>query len=142
MPVENGGSASWDVGENTVTIVCTNGEEETTYTVTVTRTAPPDATLASLSLGQAALTPTFDKDVTAYTASTTNDTNTVTATATDNSATIAILLGDTPVANGTAATWAEGENTLTITVTNGEEETVYTVTVTKETPAPAPEAPE
>ena len=42
------------------------------------------------------------------------------------------MLGETEIENGTSATWAEGENELTITVSDGTEETVYTVTVTKE----------
>ena len=91
----------------------------------------PDATLSALAIGSLTLTPDFDKDVTEYAAATTNATNTVTATATDEGATVAILNGETSVASGSAATWEEGENTLTITVTNGEAEKVYTVTVTK-----------
>ena len=35
--VTNGQSASWDVGENTLTITVTDGTEEKVYTVTVTR---------------------------------------------------------------------------------------------------------
>lgn len=94
--------------------------------------AAPDATLASLSLGAAELSPSFSKDVTAYTASTTSTTNTVTAVATDaENADIAIAVGETPVTNGQAATWEAGENTLTVTVTNGNATKTYTVTVTK-----------
>ena len=44
---------------------------------------------------------------------------------------MSIMLGETEVQKGGNATWAEGENVLTITVTAGEEETEYTVTVTK-----------
>ena len=57
----------------------------------------------------------------------------MTATPEDESATVTILNGETPVSNGTAATWAEGTNTLTITVKNGSAQKVYTVTVTKST---------
>lgn len=89
------------------------------------------ASLSGLTIGSLTLTPTFDADVTVYTASTTNATNTVTATAVDEAAAIKIFNGETEVTNGTAATWAEGENTLTIKVTNGTAEKVYTVTVTK-----------
>lgn len=35
--VTNGGSATWEAGENTLTIVVTNGVETKTYTVTVTK---------------------------------------------------------------------------------------------------------
>lgn len=71
--------------------------------------------------------------MTEYTATTTNATNTITATPEDEGAEVSILNGETPVTNGTAATWQEGANTVTITVTNGEAEQVYTVTVTKQT---------
>ncbi len=99
--------------------------------ITIGGSATPDATLSALSIGNLTLSPTFDADTTTYTASTTNATNTVTATATDSGATIAITNGSTPVTNGTAATWTDGENTLTVTVTNGTESKTYTVTVTK-----------
>ena len=35
--VENGSSASWEVGENTLTITVSGGAPDTVYTVTVTR---------------------------------------------------------------------------------------------------------
>lgn len=67
-----------------------------------------------------------------YTATTENASNKVTATPADPAATVVILNGETEVENGTAASWAEGENTLTITVSGGAPDTVYTVTVTRE----------
>lgn len=89
------------------------------------------ARLSGLAIGALTLTPTFDPDTTEYTATTTNATNTVTATPEDENATVTILNGETPVENGTAATWAEGANNLTVTVKNGTAQKVYTVTVTK-----------
>ena len=91
------------------------------------------ARLSGLTIGVLTLTPTFDPDTTEYTANTTNATNTVTATPEDEDATVTILNGETPVGNGTAATWSEGANTVTITVKNGTAQEVYTVTVTKST---------
>lgn len=91
------------------------------------------ARLSGLAIGAATLVPTFDADVTDYTAETTNQTNTITATAEDEDAEITILNGETPVTNGTAATWQEGANTVTITVKNGTAQKVYTVVVTKTT---------
>lgn len=91
------------------------------------------ARLSGLTIGALTLTPAFDPATTEYTATTTNATNTVTATPEDEGAAVTILNGETPVENGTAATWAEGANTLTITVKNGDAQKVYTVTVTKET---------
>lgn len=35
--IDNGDSATWETGENTVTITVTNGDEAETYTVTVTK---------------------------------------------------------------------------------------------------------
>lgn len=93
--------------------------------------AAPNAKLSALTIGSLTLSPTFDGDTTTYTASTSNATNTITATAADSNATISITNGDTPVTNGTAATWEAGENTVTITVTNGTASKTYTVTVTK-----------
>ena len=77
------------------------------------------------------MTPTFDADVKEYTAATTNDTNKITAEATDENATVIIESDDATIAADGTATWAAGENTVTITVTNGDEEEVYTVVVTK-----------
>lgn len=91
------------------------------------------ARLSGLKIGALTLTPAFDPDVTSYTATTTNATNTVTATAEDAGAEISILNGGAAVGNGDAATWADGENTLTILVTNRDSQKTYTVTVTKET---------
>lgn len=91
------------------------------------------ARLSGLTIGALTLSPAFDPDTTEYTATTTNATNTVTATPEDEGATVTILNGETPVPNGTAATWVEGDNTLTVTVKNGAAGAVYTVTVTKST---------
>lgn len=89
------------------------------------------ADLSGLTIGSLTLTPAFDADTTAYTATTANTTNKVTATAEDSGATISIKNGETEIANGGSATWAAGENALTITVTNGTATKTYTVTVTK-----------
>jgi hypothetical protein len=91
------------------------------------------ARLSGLTIGALTLTPTFDPDTTEYTATTTNATNTVTATPEDDGATVTILNGETPIDNGTAATWTDGANVVTITVKNGTDQKVYTATVTKST---------
>ena len=127
--VANGGSAIWSNGANTVSVVVTNGGKTKTYTVTVTK--PVTAKLSNLTIGNLTLTPEFDGDTTSYTVSTENATNTITATALEVESTITILNGETPVENGTAATWEDGENTVSITVTNGNETKTYTVLVTK-----------
>lgn len=88
-------------------------------------------TLSGLAIGSLTLDPAFDSAVDEYTATTTNDADKVTATATDENAEIEITLGDAIVENGGDATWAAGENTLTVTVTNETATKEYTVTVTK-----------
>lgn len=89
------------------------------------------ARLSGLTIGALILTPTFNPDTAEYTAATANATNTVTATPEDETAQVMILNGEAPVENGTAATWADGNNILTITVKNGSAQKVYTVSVTK-----------
>lgn len=82
-------------------------------------------------IGSLTLDPEFKPETTAYTTTTTNATNTITATPTDESAEVEITVGETPVTNGTAATWSEGANNVSIKVTNGDAEKTYTVVVTK-----------
>lgn len=77
------------------------------------------------------LTPAFDADVTEYTATTSNSTNKITATAADETATVTIASKDATIADDGTATWAEGDNIVTVTVTLGTNSNVYTVTVTK-----------
>ena len=88
--------------------------------------------LATLNIGNLTLDPVFSGDVTAYTAITSNSTNTITATAVDSAAEVEILVNDSSVASGSSATWVEGENTVVITVTNAGSSKRYSVTVTKE----------
>lgn len=87
--------------------------------------------MSALSFGSLTLDPTFSSATLSYTTTTTNASNTITATPADESASVAIMVGETPVESGNAATWQSGENTVKITVTNGESSTEYTVTVTK-----------
>ena len=99
----------------------------------VPETPSNDAALSDLKLGSLALTPAFAKTTTAYTAATTNATNTITATPADAGAEISVKLNDAEMDNGSAAAWKDGENTVTITVTaaDGTTTKTYTVTVTK-----------
>jgi len=90
-----------------------------------------NADLASLTIGALTLTPAFDADTTAYTATTTNATNTITAVAADTEATVAITVNGSAHTSGQAATWETGENTVSIAVTKGTASKTYTVTVTK-----------
>ncbi len=94
-------------------------------------TSSKSVRLSALTVGSLAITPAFDGDVETYAASTTNATNVITATPEDVGATVAITVGQTAVANGSAATWASGDNTVTIKVSNGGATKTYTITVTK-----------
>ena len=87
--------------------------------------------LASLSIGSLTLTPTFDAETTAYTASTANATNTISAVAADAEATVAITVNGAVHTSGQAATWEAGENTVSVVVTKGSATKTYTVTVTQ-----------
>lgn len=78
------------------------------------------------------MTPSFDTETLAYTATTSNATNKVTATPIDPNAEIEIKVGTTEIENGESATWAEGENTLTVKSIGSDETITYTVTVTAE----------
>lgn len=90
------------------------------------------AALSDLRIGSLELTPKFAAETTAYTATTSNATNTITAVPASGSAEVEITVGGKEVTNGAAATWAAGANTVTIKVTDGDQEKTYTVTVTKE----------
>lgn len=87
--------------------------------------------LSALSIGSVSLSPTFDSDVTSYTASTTSATNTVSATKEDSAATLVITVNGNSLTNASSATWETGANTVVITVTKGTSSKAYTVIVTK-----------
>ena len=126
---------------NAFQVLDISGVQPLAYKVESITPAEPstDATLAALSLGSAALTPEFAAATTTYTAATTNATNTINATPADAAAAIVITLANSEhssgvvVNNGSAITWATGENTVAVAVTaeDGETTKTYTVTVTK-----------
>ena len=89
------------------------------------------AKLATLTVGNLALSPAFDADTVEYTATTSNATNTITATGADG-AEVSITVNGEAHASGESATWNVGENTVVIVAAkDGAESTTYTVTVTK-----------
>lgn len=91
---------------------------------------PAVAVLQSLTIGGLELSPAFDPSKTTYTAAATNAQDTISAVPTMG-ASVTVKVGKTRVQNGANATWAEGENVVSITVNNGDNSKVYTVTVTK-----------
>ena len=96
-----------------------------------TPAAETAAKLSALSIGSLTLSPEFDPDVTSYTATTTNATNTISATG-DDGADVAITVNGSEHSSGSAATWETGENTVTIVVSGtGLTSRTYTITVTK-----------
>ena len=132
------------VGSNVITIEVTaeDGETVKTYTVTITRAAPPstDATLNGLALSGIDFG-TFDPDTTGYTASVANDVDetTVAPATNDAGASYAIKLGGMADADGVIPLGV-GSNVITIEVTaeDGNTAKTYTVTVTR-ADAPAQE---
>ena len=88
------------------------------------------AALSGLTIGGLTLTPSFDANTAAYTATTSNATNSIAATPSVG-CTAEISLTGKKVQNGSALTWKSGENKVDITVFNGTLSKSYAVTVTK-----------
>ena len=135
--VDADGTVPLSVGENVVAIVVTaeDGETTRTYTVAVTRAAPPlstDATLRSLALSGVTLA--FEPATTGYTAQVANDVTETTVTPAVNhvGAIYAVQLDGQVDADGTVGL-AVGENVINVVVTaeDGETTRTYTVTVTR-----------
>lgn len=87
-----------------------------------------DADLESLT--GLTVSPTFDADVTSYTATATSATALV-ATPAQAAATVEISYNGKNVVNGSSVTWASGTHNCVITVRNGNAVKVYTIAVTK-----------
>ena len=135
-------------GSNVITIEVTaeDGQTAKTYTVTVTRAAPPlatDATLSGLALSGVDIG-AFDPATTQYTADADNDVaeTTVAATAKDDGATYAIKLGAVADDDGIVSL-AVGSNVIAVEVTaeDGQTTKTYTVTVTRADAEPKPSSP-
>ena len=94
-------------------------------------TANDGADLTGLSLGALTLSPEFRAEVTDYTATTTNATNTITVTPKYVDTEVVIKVGEDEIDNGDPITWATGLNVVTIKVTNDNVTKTYTVNVTK-----------
>ena len=87
-------------------------------------------TLTALSIGTLTLNPTFSEATNEYTTSTENASDTITATAAAGTD-IVITVNGNSVTNGTAPTWASGENLVSIQIASATGSNNYTVTVTK-----------
>ena len=134
------GVVSLSVGSNVITVEVTaeDGETTQTYTVTVTRAAPPstDATLSALSLSGIEFG-TFDSSTTTYSAQVANTVSqtTVTPTVNDSGASYVIKLGGMTNADGVVSL-SVGSNVITVKVTAEDDDTTrtYTVTLTRAEP--------
>ena len=134
------GVVSLVVGSNVITIEVTAEDDSTTrtYTVTVTRAAPPstDSTLSALTLSDVNFG-TFDSTTTSYTAQVANSVSqtTVTPAVNDSGASYVVKLGGATDADGVIAL-SVGSNVITIEVTAEDDSTTrtYTVTVTRAEP--------
>ena len=128
------------VGGNAIAIEVTaeDGNTAKTYTVTVTRAAPPstDATLSGLTLSGVNYG-SFYTATTAYNASVAHevDETTVTPTTNDDGASYVVKLDDAVDEDGTVQL-AVGANAVSVVVTaeDGETTKTYTVTVTRAEP--------
>jgi alpha-tubulin suppressor-like RCC1 family protein len=129
-----------NVGDNTITIIAGTADGLTdTYTVVVTRAAPPastDATLSALTVSGGTLTPTFAAGATAYTATVGSSVTSLTVTPTANESHATITVNGQAVTSGSASQaipLSVGSNTVTIIVTaqDGTTTDTYTVTVTR-----------
>ena len=131
------GVVSLNVGTNAISVEVTaeDGETTHTYTVTVTRAAPPstDATLSALSMSGIDFG-TFASGTTSYSAQVANSVSqtTVTPTVNDSEAGYVIKLGGATDADGVVSL-SVGSNVITVEVTAEDDSTTktYTVTVTR-----------
>ena len=136
--VDADGTVTLAVGANSISIVVTaeDGKTKKTYTVTVTRAAPPlssDATLRGLALSGINIG-AFDPAVTGYAAEVANDVTetTVTPTVNHDGATYVVQLNGAGDADGTVGL-AVGGNAVSVVVTaeDGETTKTYAVAVTR-----------
>lgn len=93
--------------------------------------AANDTTLAGLTVGTVALSPTFAAETLAYTATVTGTSDIVTASPTQAKAKVHIEFGGKNYPNGASLKWNSGANTVNIVVENGVSKRTYTVTATK-----------
>jgi gliding motility-associated-like protein len=140
---QSSGVINLGFGTNTVLVVGTaqDGSTQQTYTLTITRTAPStDATIASLSMSNGQLSPTFASGTTSYTATVANNVSSITLTPTLTNISGSITVNGDAIINGqstSAINLEVGTNVLTIvgTAQDGSTQQIYTVTVTRTGPS-------
>lgn len=129
MPMDNNSFLRLDI----------KGLRAATWKVEMAEAAAPSAVvdLVDLRVGGLTLAPSFATGTTAYSVSTEHAKDTINAVPADAGASIDVKVGTKTIKNGTAATWATGENTVKVTVTaaDGTTTKTYTITVNAEASA-------
>lgn len=136
------------VGANnvvTIDVRANDGVTRKTYTVRITRAAPPlsnNANLAGLALSAGGLTPAFNPATQSYSLSVPNSTASTTVTATAQGPGATITVNGTSIGSGVpsgALGLNVGANTFTVLVRaqDGVTTKLYTVSVTRAAPAPS-----
>ena len=131
----SGHPVSLSVGSNTIQVVVTaqDGTTTKTYQITLTRSgSPADATLRSLTLSGATLSPSFSSNRTSYTASVANSVSSITITAAPAVSGSEARIGNADATSGHRVSLSVGSNTIRVVVTaqDGTRET-YRITVTR-----------
>jgi gliding motility-associated-like protein len=129
---------SLNVGANVINVVVTaqDGSTTKTYSITVTRAASSNASLATFKISRGTLTPAFSSTTTSYTASVVNGVTSMTVTPTAAASTATITVDGEAVASGSASgaiSLSVGSNTITTVVTAPDHSTTetYTLVVTR-----------
>lgn len=124
----------WVNGENTLVITVSKGEEDTVYTITVTKEVAPNPLLTSLSLGTETLVPEFSSEVTEYAVTTSETDGLLSFVTSPEDATVEVTLNSAPVSAedlDEPLVFTAGPDIIAITVTEGEVDKTYTITVTQ-----------
>ncbi|WP_295808187.1 cadherin-like beta sandwich domain-containing protein [uncultured Nitratireductor sp.] len=126
------------VGSTVIPVVVTaeDGVTTQTYTVTVTRAASADATLASLTPSAGSLDPAFSPSTAAYVVAVDNATDSIALTPTAAEPNVTITVSGQNVVSGSASqaiALAVGSTVIEVVVTAEDATTIrtYTVTVTR-----------
>jgi len=134
----NSSPISLNVGANVINVAVTaqDGSTTKTYSITVTRAASGNASLATFKISRGTLTPAFSSTTTSYTASVVNGVASMTVTPTAAASTATITVDGTAVVSGDASgsiALAVGSNTITTIVTapDGVTTQTYTLVVTR-----------
>lgn len=133
-------SISLHIGANTIPVLITAEDgTQKTYTVTVSRAASSNASLASITLSAGSLSPVFAAGTTSYTAAVGNGVSALQITPTLADATASISVNGTAATSGSAVTipLAVGDNTITVAITaqDGTTSATYTIQVSRAYPA-------